>query len=314
METVVTPASRGGLPIGLRVRSGQIEAAWLGDAQVQAEAVDAGPVLMVDVRSGAAQGEVLAGTHGGTPFQGVTLVFEGRLTIGAGGRSLGLGAGRVLLWSSAHSGAFEASEGLRILHLLVPQSLCRQRWPALITGHLPDVRSCSAWVLAMAEAGSRVLCDPRALSTPEEREAGATTLLDLLAHPALPAAGGPDLEPRRIDRVIAYVDSHLADPGLGPQRLAQAFAMPIRTLHALLARHGLSVNGLIRMRRLERCRMALTSGPEEQPVGEIGALNGLPDPAHFSRLFKRTFGVGPREYRLRARRGEPGAGMKQGNT
>jgi AraC-like DNA-binding protein len=32
-------------------------------------------------------------------------------------------------------------------------------------------------------------------------------------------------------------------------------------------------------------------------VAAVGARWGYPDPAHFSRLFKATYGMGPRDYR-----------------
>jgi len=34
-----------------------------------------------------------------------------------------------------------------------------------------------------------------------------------------------------------------------------------------------------------------------RPVAAVGARWGYPDPAHFSRLFKAAYGVGPRDYR-----------------
>lgn len=36
------------------------------------------------------------------------------------------------------------------------------------------------------------------------------------------------------------------------------------------------------------------------PYLVIGARWGYPDPAHFSRLFKSAYGVGPRDYRYHA--------------
>jgi AraC-like DNA-binding protein len=33
------------------------------------------------------------------------------------------------------------------------------------------------------------------------------------------------------------------------------------------------------------------------PVSAVAARWGLPDPAHFNRLFKRTYGLPPAEYR-----------------
>ncbi|RRJ97256.1 AraC family transcriptional regulator [Opitutaceae bacterium TAV4] len=50
----------------------------------------------------------------------------------------------------------------------------------------------------------------------------------------------------------------------------------------------------------------LTTGT--QPLKEIGAEVGFPDPYHFSRVFKRTFGLAPKAFRERYHRGVYGGG------
>jgi AraC-like DNA-binding protein len=55
------------------------------------------------------------------------------------------------------------------------------------------------------------------------------------------------------------------------------------------------VSAWIRRRRLEACRHDLVQ--TSRAVSAIGARWGLPDAAHFSRLFRAAYGSSPREYR-----------------
>ena len=51
-------------------------------------------------------------------------------------------------------------------------------------------------------------------------------------------------------------------------------------------------------RRAERAAILLST--TDDPVAAIGAHVGWPDPSHFSRRFRREFGVGPRTYRAQS--------------
>jgi AraC-like DNA-binding protein len=58
------------------------------------------------------------------------------------------------------------------------------------------------------------------------------------------------------------------------------------------------VAGLIRQRRLERCRRDLLDPSlEDVPVSAIAARRGLTSAAHFSRVFRAAYGASPVEYR-----------------
>ena len=71
----------------------------------------------------------------------------------------------------------------------------------------------------------------------------------------------------------------------------------LRQLHKLFHASGTSVAGWIRQRRLEHCGHDLRDPRcAARSVAAVGARWGYPDPAHFSRLFKAAYGVGPRDY------------------
>ena len=128
-------------------------------------------------------------------------------------------------------------------------------------------------------------------------------------------------------QITAFIEEHLGEADLAPTQIAAAHHISLRQLHKLFHSSGTTVAGWIRQRRLEHCGRDLRDPRcATRSVAAIGARWGYPDPAHFSRLFKATYGVGPRDYRAScglaapapgaslapgaARPGPPGAGLR----
>jgi AraC-like DNA-binding protein len=107
-------------------------------------------------------------------------------------------------------------------------------------------------------------------------------------------------DPRRqlLHGILSTVDTVLGDPDVAPASIAATHFISTRHLHALFAEHGITVAGWIRERRLEHIRRDLADATlAEVPIARIAARWGLVNPAHFSRLFRATFGQSPSEYR-----------------
>ncbi|WP_163572240.1 helix-turn-helix domain-containing protein [Fodinicola feengrottensis] len=99
-------------------------------------------------------------------------------------------------------------------------------------------------------------------------------------------------------RVHAFIDANLADTALTPGLVAATHHISLRYLHRLFETGDTTVAAWIRHRRLEKCRQDLADPVLHAiSVSAIGARWGLPDSAHFSRLFHRTYGLPPVEYR-----------------
>jgi AraC-like DNA-binding protein len=77
----------------------------------------------------------------------------------------------------------------------------------------------------------------------------------------------------------------------------------VRYLYVLFREHGTTVSGWVRRRRLLRCRAELDGADTEASITEIAYRWGLNDSAHFSRLFKASFGMSPTQYRSSRRLG-----------
>jgi AraC-like DNA-binding protein len=99
-------------------------------------------------------------------------------------------------------------------------------------------------------------------------------------------------------RVRAFIEENLHHPGLGPTAISASHHISRRFLHKLFEDQGTTVAGLIRARRLERCRQDLLDpGQAANPVSAIANRWGYRDPAYFNRVFRAEYGLPPAEYR-----------------
>ncbi len=102
-------------------------------------------------------------------------------------------------------------------------------------------------------------------------------------------------------RIDYCIETQLTDPMLDPTRIAAGLGISIRHLHRLLQRRNMTVSGLIMQRRLERCRAELADpGALHRNITEVAYGWGFSDSAHFSRRFRKQYGVAPREFRQQA--------------
>jgi AraC-like DNA-binding protein len=110
----------------------------------------------------------------------------------------------------------------------------------------------------------------------------------------------PDVAHRALMlQITAFIEEHLGEADLAPAQIAAAHHVSLRQLHKLFHASGNTVAGWIRQRRLEQCGHDLRDPRwSARPVAAVGARWGYPDPAHFSRLFKAHYGLGPRDYRV----------------
>lgn len=134
-----------------------------------------------------------------------------------------------------------------------------------------------------------------------EVQEGLSTALNGIIATAL----GATLEMQERDRlpmrevfrkaVETYIVDNLADPLLRPDMIAARFRVSRRTLYGLFEEAPLSVSALIREKRLERSASELIC-PEHSSILAVAMRWGFNDASHYSRLFKRRFGVSPRGF------------------
>jgi AraC-like DNA-binding protein len=112
--------------------------------------------------------------------------------------------------------------------------------------------------------------------------------------------GTDSAEARRL-LIRRYIRANLGDPRLSPATIADAVHVSRRTLYATLASGGEGVATAIRRERVERAHTMLADPSHTRSIGEIASTVGLPNQAHFSRVFRAHYGASPSEIRLSAR-------------
>jgi AraC family transcriptional regulator, positive regulator of tynA and feaB len=99
-------------------------------------------------------------------------------------------------------------------------------------------------------------------------------------------------------RILVFVGNHLAEPDLGPATIASAMGISVRHVHRVFSHRGCSIADWIRTHRLIECQRDLSDPQQRQKsITDISFSWGFNDSAHFSRSFKKQFGICPRVYR-----------------
>ena len=102
-------------------------------------------------------------------------------------------------------------------------------------------------------------------------------------------------------RIKAYVAEHLRDPALDIRRIGAAIGLSRRYIHQLYANEPLPLMKWVWTERLEGAHSDLKRPVmRNHAISEIAFSWGFSDPAHFSRSFKRRFGVSPMAVRRNA--------------
>lgn len=107
-----------------------------------------------------------------------------------------------------------------------------------------------------------------------------------------------------VRRVRLYIEQNLHREDLAPVVLAKELGVSRSQLYRALEKFG-GVCHYLRQRRLRRCLFALcNSGNRGQRIVDLACEHGFSDEAHFSRLFRQTFGLSPRAARAAMQRGD----------
>lgn len=230
----------------------------------------------------------------------VNLQVEGKSAFNQAGRDVVTGPRSMVVYDSRKPYEMRFDGHYRQLSLKVPRAALRDRVPAidgLIANRIPAEsipgRFLFDFALALCEDGSDV---PAHVGVRIQQH-----VLDLLATALLGVSERSALTPGRqsqLDRVRAHILAHLDDPDLTPRSVAASQNMSLRSLYELFEAEDTQVAQWIRLQRLERIRRDLAdpllSG---WPITTIALRRGFKDFSHFSRVFRRQYGVSPRDYR-----------------
>jgi len=232
----------------------------------------------------------------------ISCLLKGRIAFrhSAGGR---LRSGDVVIIDLSTPLSF-ALAGAEVIHLVLP------KWalPASVTSdqHTSPriLRRESAMGIFLRGVLEGLAAAGRSFA---EREALALSgaVPELLASclastaPMLPAGGRGSLR----QRLRRHIEENLPREDLSPASIARDLGVSRTQLYRQFERAG-GVNTYIRRRRLRRSLLALCDPRHaDRRIGDIAYDAGFADEAHFSRLFRQTFGMSPRAARASVRTG-----------
>ncbi|MCO5997684.1 helix-turn-helix domain-containing protein [Actinoallomurus rhizosphaericola] len=218
----------------------------------------------------------------------IELVTRGRVRAEQGGNTAVLEPGDLVLIDPVRPVRF-ATTATTSVTMLVPRRLLRLAPDAaarLAGVRIRGDRGPGALVSSLARGMARSLAGFR--SDEADRSAAAVIELISVALSAQLDDASPAPDEALRSRIVGFIEARLSDRDLTPAKVAAAHHMSVRRLHKLFEDQPLTVAALIRRRRLERCRAELAG--TDRTVAAVAARWGFADPAHFSRLFKATFG------------------------
>ena len=209
-------------------------------------------------------------------------------------------AGDVLLIDAAQPSTFVCSD-FSNLTLVVPRSQLDSRLPQAERLH-GRVLSRDLPVTRLLAENLRLLRELGPSFGPDTIGSVADAALDLAARCLSLAGAGnpeaaPDLRVATLTAIKRFIEVRLEDSDLGPDSVLQAFRMSRAYLYELFEQYG-GVMRYIQRRRLARCLAALQDpANRRRKIADIAFAYGFTSEAHFSRTFRRAFGMTPSDAR-----------------
>lgn len=217
------------------------------------------------------------------------------------GRMAALSPGDIVLYDSSRpfsaetSGDFHFTIGLLPKRLLpLPHKLLVTQ-TARVTSSLDGVGAALGALLSSLATGRASDCDPT--QQVALQHALVSMYVAFMSHGEL--KGSPPSV--HLGLAKTFIVRHLGDVRLSPADVANACGISLSYLHRLFAGEGMTVAGYLREQRLQGAHRDLTTSLLDERIHVVCTRWGIPDPAHFSRLFKCRFGMTPGEARVAAR-------------
>ncbi|MDS0134525.1 MULTISPECIES: helix-turn-helix domain-containing protein [unclassified Amycolatopsis] len=242
-------------------------------------------------------------------FYVLTLQLAGEIRIAQDGRAALLKPGLFALYDSGKPATLTVGDGYRSTCIRFPKSAITSRPGDPLAEITATPFACAPGLTDTV--WSTVLSVNRNLEALGPHGPTAVRSLMTLVGTMLRSELGPRVPARPpheelLERILAHIDGHLADPGLDPGRIAAAHFLSPRALHSLFERTGTTVSRCIRDRRIEHCRLDLADPAlAHVPASAIGARWGFRGASHFGSVFKRANGLAPAEFRRRVLEGGP---------
>ncbi|MFJ9787507.1 helix-turn-helix domain-containing protein [Amycolatopsis sp. NPDC101161] len=225
---------------------------------------------------------------------------RGEAVVEQDGRTATLTQGDLLLYDSSRAFRFRTGDEFQFTICLLPKRLLplservQQEHTARVFSSQEGVGPAAAALLtSMARQDSE--------TSPSQQLALQQAMVSM--YVALLSEDGVAGSPPAVHLSMAksFIVRNLGDPSLSPADIAAACNLSLSYLHRIFANDGTTVVGYLREKRLQAAHRDLTSATVDETVNHIAQRWGITDPAHFSRMFKKHFGLTPGALRRTAR-------------
>ncbi|MNF66296.1 Transcriptional activator NphR [compost metagenome] len=127
-------------------------------------------------------------------------------------------------------------------------------------------------------------------------------MLDIISATLEYNSGAPCASSRHnpLDQIKQHMQANLGDPDLHIVSIASRHNISVRTLNRLFAAEGTSAIRWLWLQRLAASHKSLSEGRVRQ-VSEAALNCGFNDLSHFSKAFKKTYGIAPHQLLRTAR-------------
>ncbi|MCB5186505.1 helix-turn-helix domain-containing protein [Methylobacillus caricis] len=229
------------------------------------------------------------------------ILLSGKYLLEQNGREVFLKPGEMTLYDATRPHRIYCPEPFSKLIVSIPRAQLRHR--------LAGVEHCTARQISNQHGACAITSDFIQSAARHVNElsmeafAGmASQALDLLALSiAEVRPGNYSLSRSRslsLYRVKELINGLLADATLDTSAIANASGLSPRYINSLFEDENTSLMRHVWQRRLEKCKQDMLNPAQRgHSISEIALRWGFNDLAHFSRAFKKQFGLAPREYR-----------------
>lgn len=217
------------------------------------------------------------------------MTLQGREIVTQDGKQAVLAPGSVVVWDSETPAEFLVTESLVKRSLLVPKAALAEVGARgeLLTGSVLDATAPAVTLLSGYLDALSSTIDRLPLSAlPAARNA----TIELLAAALQEPARAPESTAATRTAAERFIEGNLRRHRLAATDVSRALGVSVRSLYRAFEDSGDSVSSFIRTRRLAHARDDLAAG---MTVSQVARRWHYTDPSHFSRSFKRHFGVNP---------------------
>jgi AraC-like DNA-binding protein len=236
----------------------------------------------------------------------IVVLLEGEATFWDGETTTTLKTGDITYGPTGIEAALKMTTPFRLLFINAPRVALDHRLLAplaLKVGRFAGARGLGHVFSGLLRGTAEALPDLTSEQLRPIELAVTEFLVANLAAEGSPAAlgGAGAARAAHLHRVCQTIETMLSDPDLSLDRVAAADGISPRSLQKLFASAHQNFSTYLRTRRLERCRLDLSSPIcASLSISEICFRWGFNGSAHFSRAFKEHFGVSPRDFRRAA--------------